>query len=147
MATAYKLPAGTRFKTAAERRGERLSVGLPSLNARKWAGRATPGGFSRYARSSSTKVPAALLLFGLIVGIRVLRRGKLPAARETAGLLIASLVVAIAASFVPELVVAFLAALLIVVALDETPRIVAATNWVSELINPPAGRTGAFRPT
>lgn len=106
-----------------------VRIGRPRLQ------RSPDLGFTRYAKSS--RVPAALLLFGLIAGIRALRQGRAPTAREAVGLLIASLGIAIAASFVPEVVVAFLAALLFVVAIDETGRIVAATNWVSELLNPP----------
>lgn len=105
------------------------------------ASAATPRGYTRYAQDS--KVPAALLLFALVAGIRALRQGRTPTAREAAGLLIASLAIAIAASFVPELVVAFLAALLFVVAIDEEDRIVAATRWLSNLLAPtPAGAGG-----
>lgn len=117
----------------ATRRG--LRIGRPGLDT------ATPAGFTRYARAS--RVPAALLLFGLVAGIQALRRGALPDARQATGLLIASLVIAVLASFVPDLVVAFLAALLFVVAIDETDRIVAATRWLTALLSPTPYGTSA----
>lgn len=150
------------LKTAAERAAARAGktaesvarkVPLPGARAavafaRRAPGRATPGGFTRYARSSRSKVPAALLLFALIVGIRMLRRGfaasgrlslQAPTAQETVGLLVASLVIALLASVVPEVVTAFLLALAFVVAIDETDIIVGALNWLTSTIGGASG--------
>jgi hypothetical protein len=80
-----------------------------------------PRRFAAYSRSN--RVPAALLLFGLAVGLWALRRGRLPDRRQTAGWLIGALVVVLAASFVPDLVVGILAAALIGIAIDDSGRI------------------------
>lgn len=133
--------AGRRYplKTEAERRaskrqrGTSAASGAPIRIPHPPISAATPRGYARYARGN--RVPAALLLFALVAGIRALRRGQLPTARETVGLLVAALVIAVAASFVPEVVIAFLLALAFVVAIDETDRIVAATRWLESLLS------------
>lgn len=71
----------------------------------------------RYARAN--KVPAALLLFGLVVALSAAKQGSLPDARKTAALLVAATLIVAATAVVPDLVVAFLAAVLIVFAIDQ----------------------------
>lgn len=148
-AATYALPRGMRYLLPGElsaRRASRRAAGA----ARRAVTRAaevkiprpavphvrdlTPDGFAGYAQASATKVPAALLLLAVIAGIRWLRRGQLPNAHETAGLFIAAIIVAVAASFVPGVVVAMLLAWLLLVALDATPAITAATGRLQDLL-------------
>lgn len=88
-----------------------------------------PRRFASYSRSN--RIPAALLLFGLAIGLWALRRGRLPDRRQTAGWLIGAVIIVLAASFVPDLVVGILAAALIATAIDESGRIaeVARRLW------------------
>lgn len=180
--TAAALPAGTRFlsrEELARRRAARARRRAGALTATEAARRAeaavrsakstaagvkipvparphasdlTPLGFTKYARESTTKVPAALLLFAVIVAIRVMRRStpgniNMPSAEESAGLLIAALLVAILASFVPDLVAVFLLATLVAVALDATPAIQRATAWLTDVLNGRSTRaTAGVRP-
>lgn len=82
---------------------------------------AAPRRFARY--SSRNRIPAALLLFGLAVGLWSARRGRFPTARQAAGFLVSAVVIVLLASVMPELVVAFLGAALIGLAIDESGTI------------------------
>lgn len=92
----------------------------------------SPRRFSRYAKSN--RAPAALLLFGLAVGLWSFRRGRLPTSRQAAGFLIAAVVIVLAASVVPDLVVGFLAAALLAIALDDSAAIAKLAGRLTALI-------------
>jgi predicted MFS family arabinose efflux permease len=94
----------------------------------------------RYAKAN--KVPAALLLFGLVVALGAAKSGALPDARRTAGLLVAAVLIVGATAVLPDLVVAFLAALLIVFAIAEEQIIADAARRLMALLN---GATAATR--
>ena len=93
---------------------------------------AQPRRFARY--SARNRVPAALLLFGLAVGLWAFRRGRLPTARQAAGFMIAAVVIVLGASIFPELVVGFLAAALLAIALDDSAAIAQLAGRLQSLI-------------
>ena len=97
----------------------------------------SPRRFARY--SQRNRVPAALLLFGLAVGLWAFRRGRLPTARQAAGFLIAAVIIVLAASVMPELVVGFLAAALLAIALDDSAAIAQLSSRLTSLIGPTSG--------
>lgn len=102
---------------------------------------AQPRRFARY--SQRNRVPAALLLFGLAVGLWAFRRGRLPTARQAAGFLIAAVIIVLAASVVPELVVGFLAAALLAIALDDSAAIAQLSARLTNLLGSTAGEAPA----
>ena len=95
----------------------------------------------RYARSN--KLPAILLLFLLAAGIASARAGRLPTKRQAAGLLGAALVVVLAASYVPDVVAAFLAALVVILAIESAEAVAGVLERILNLIAPVAPGTFA----
>jgi chromate transport protein ChrA len=98
-------------------------------------GAASPRGAVRYARAN--RIPAAILLFLLAVAIASLRQKHAPDQRQAAGLAVAAVIVVLAAEVVPDVVVAFLAALVIVQAIESADLVTAALGRVLRLL--PAG--------
>lgn len=96
----------------------------------------TPRQFVRYAGPARNKVPAALLIFGLAIGLTAAKRGRMPSSRQTAGYAIAAVIIAMATSVAPDLVVYFLLALLFVLALDATPTIQRLSGQLTGLLQP-----------
>lgn len=80
------------------------------------SGAASPRGAVRYARAN--RIPAVILLFLLAVAIASARQKHAPDQRQAAGLAIAAVVIVLAAEVVPDVVVAFLAALIVVQAIE-----------------------------
>jgi predicted MFS family arabinose efflux permease len=93
----------------------------------------------RYA--SANKVPAALLLFGAAAGIAAARQGHLPDRRQAAGLLIAAIILVIAAGIVPDVVVAFLFALIIVQAIESADVVTGVLDRILSLLTPSSDAT------
>lgn len=108
------------------------SVRLPGPGA------ASPSGAVRYARAN--RLPAIVLLFLLAVIIASARQKHGPDQRQAIGLGISAVVVVLAAEVVPEVVVAFLAALLIVQAI-ESANVVTAS--LAKLLDYLPGGVGA----
>lgn len=96
-----------------------------------------PRRFVRYSRTN--RIPAALLLFGLALGLAVLRRGRRLAAREVAGWLVAAVIVVLLASVFPELVVAFLAAALLGLAITDSALVTDIAARLGSLLNVTGG--------
>jgi len=92
-----------------------------------------PQRFARYSKRN--RAPAALLLFGLAVGLWAFRRRRLPTARQAAGFLIGATIIVLAASVVPELVVGFLAAALLAIALDDSAAIANLAGRLTALLD------------
>jgi hypothetical protein len=82
-------------------------------------------GAARHPRSYARQnpVPAAVLLFTGLVGLAVLRRGELPNSRGLISIGTASFVVALAASFAPDFVMAVLGLALLVAVLESADAI------------------------
>lgn len=95
----------------------------------------------RYAKRN--RAPAALLLFGVVMALSALRRGQLPNKQRAGALFVAALIVVLAAGVVPDLVVAVLGALLIVMALDQTETITRLAGSLLGLLDERAGGVGA----
>jgi hypothetical protein len=87
----------------------------------------------RFVRQN--QVPGALLIFGILVLLTAARRGTAPTARQTAGYLVAAVLIALATSYVPDLAVAFLVALLFVLALDASDTIGRLAQQFAALLN------------
>lgn len=110
-------------------------------------GAASPRGAVRYARAN--RIPAVILLFLLAVAIASARQKHAPDQRQAAGLAIAAVVVVLAAELVPEVVVAFLAALVLIQAIESADLV---TAWLDRMLallpsttRPP--RVGGFQET
>jgi len=118
-----------------------VTLRLPGVAA------ASPRGAVRYARAN--RIPAVILLFLLAVAIASLRQKHPPDGRQAAGLAVAAVVVILSAELVPEVVVAFLAALVIVQAIESADLISAALGRLLSLLpatsRPP--RVGGFQET
>jgi hypothetical protein len=110
-----------------------VRIRLPGASA------ASPRGAVRYARSN--RIPAVILLFLLAVLIASLRQKHAPDQRQAAGLAVAAVVVVLAAEVVPELVVAFLAALVVVQAIESADLVSAMLARLLSLLPAGAGRT------
>lgn len=87
-----------------------LTLRLPNASA------ASPRGAVRYARAN--RIPAVILLFLMAVAIAAARQKHAPDKRQAAGLAVAAVVVVLAAEVVPDVVVAFLGALVVVQAIE-----------------------------
>jgi hypothetical protein len=92
-------------------------------------------GAVRYAKTN--RLPAIVLLFLIAAGIAAARQGKLPDKRQTVGLLGAAIIVVLAASYVPEVVAAFLGALIVVMALESADTVSGILDRVLGMIGPP----------
>lgn len=99
-------------------------IRLPSFGA------ASPRGAVRYARAN--RIPAIIILFLLAVAIASARQKHGPDQRQAAGLAVAAVVIVLAAEVVPEVVVAFLAALVIVQAIESADLV---TSWLDRLVS------------
>lgn len=97
-------------------------------------GAASPRGAVRYARAN--RLPAIVLLFLVVVMVTWARRKRAPTPREATGLAVAAGVVVLAAEVVPEVVVAFLAALLIVQAIESADVVTAQLDRLTSLLSP-----------
>lgn len=103
-----------------------LTIRLPTLAA------ASPGGAVRYARAN--RIPAVILLFLLAVAIASARQKHAPDQRQIAGLAIAAVVVILSAEVVPDLVVAFLGALIVVQAIESADLVTGALGRLLRLL-------------
>lgn len=108
-------------------------IRLPGLGA------ASPRGAVRYARAN--RIPAVIILFLLAVAIASARQKHGPDARQTAGLAVAVVVIVLAAEVMPEVVVAFLAALVIVQAIESADLV---TGWLDRLVKLLPGESTTF---
>ena len=106
---------------------------------------AQPRRFARY--SQRNRVPAALLLFGLAVGLWSFRRGRMPTARQAAGFMVAAVVIVAAASVMPELVVGFLAAALLALAIGDSAAIAELARRLWSLIGDVSPALSTFSAT
>jgi len=88
----------------------------------------------RYAQDN--KVPAALILFVAVAGISAARQGHLPDKRQAAGLAVAAILLVLVAGVVPDLVVAFLFALIVVQAIESADLIAAIFQRIYDLLTP-----------
>lgn len=88
----------------------------------------------RYA--SANKVPAVLLLFGAAAGIAAARQGHLPDKRQVAGLLVSAVLLVLAAGFVPDVVVAFLFALIVIQAIESADVVTGILDRILALLRP-----------
>ncbi len=86
------------------------------------------------------KVPAALLLWALLIGLAAIRRGSLPDQSTIVPLLVASVVIVIAANFVPDPVVFLLLLGVAAIALQDSSQIVAAVNAATAKLQGAFGR-------
>jgi hypothetical protein len=101
---------------------------------------ASPRALHGYARNHS--ISAVLLLFGILIGIRILRRRSAPTGPEVGGLLIATVIVVLGAMLLPDVVFAFLGALLIVAAADVAPQLSGILDRMTALVSSAAGKAG-----
>ena len=90
----------------------------------------------RYAQDNPA--PGVVFLFLLAAGVASLRQGHLPDKRQTVGLLGAAIVLVAAAAYIPDVVAAFLFALVVVLAIESSDAIASALERVLALINPAA---------
>ncbi len=113
------------------------SIRLPNSSA------ASPRGAVRYARAN--RLPAIVLLFLLAVVVASARQKHGPDQRQAIALGFAAVVVVMAAEVVPEVVVAFLGALLIVQAIESADLVTAALGRVTSYLPglPYSGGTSA----
>ena len=112
------------------------SVRLPG------SGAASPSGAVRYARAN--RLPAIVLLFLLAVVVASARQKHGPDQRQAIGLAFAAVVVVLAAEVVPEVVVAFLAALLIVQAIESADVVSGALGKLLGYLPSPSAGTPRF---
>lgn len=91
----------------------------------------------RYAQDNPA--PGVVFLFLLAAGVASLRQGHLPDKRQTIGLLGAAIVLVAAAAYVPDVVAAFLFALVIVLAIESSDAISAALDRLLGYLNPQSG--------
>jgi hypothetical protein len=84
--------------------------------------------YARPAYVRNNKVPAALLLWALLIGLAAIRRGSLPDQSVIVPLLVASIVIVVAANFVPDPIFYLLLLAVIALALQDSAAIVAWVN-------------------
>ena len=106
-------------------------------------GAASPRGAVRYARAN--RIPAVILLFLLAVAIASARQKHLPDQRQAAGLAVAAVIVILAAEVMPEVVVAFLAALVIVQAIESADLVTGFLDRLMSLLPTTPPRIGGLQ--
>lgn len=114
-----------------------MQIRLPGTGA------ASPRGAVRYARSN--RIPAVIILFLVVVMVAWARQKRAPTPRQATGLAVAAGVVVLAAEVVPEVVVAFLGALLIVQAIESADVVTGQLDRLLSLLpsTAPARRFGS----
>lgn len=100
-------------------------------------GAASPSGAVRYARAN--RLPAIIILFLLAVLVASARQKHAPDRSQATGLAIAAVVVILAAEVVPEVVVAFLAALLVVQAIESAGIVTGLLGRLTSLLGGSGG--------
>lgn len=87
----------------------------------------------RYAQDNPA--PGVVFLFLLAAGIASLRQGHLPDKRQAVGLLGAAIVLVAAAAYVPDVVSAFLFAIVVILAIESSDVIAGALERILAYIS------------
>lgn len=139
---------GRRYplKTAAERRGQRLSgvrIPVPRVAAPPLPRSARPRDLTRYAQTN--RIPAILILFGLITAVTWYREGHPPDRRRVAGLIVAAMIAVVGATLAPDFTALVVLAAFVAIALDQSDAIVGLIQSLTRLFGAtaPASSTAA----